>query len=173
MKRVKNRTANVIQSVKLNQKDKYLPGRILALDLGTKTIGLAVSDLARTFAQSLGVIRRKGFEKDLARIGETILQQQAKQIVLGLPLHLSGAESEGSLRSRQFAKMLEEKFDLKVHLVDESLSTARAEEILIEANMSRKKRKKKIDGLAAAIILQSFLNEQMEMERMEEENDGG
>jgi putative Holliday junction resolvase len=152
----------MIKSKVLSSGGDHKPGRVLGLDLGTKTIGLAVSDSGRTFASSLGVIRRRDKRRDLEKLTGVFREQEATEIVLGLPLHLSGEESEGSRRSRRFAAALEKELGIKVHLVDESLSTARAEEILLEANLSRKKRKKVIDGLAAAIILQSFLNEQNE-----------
>lgn len=140
-------------------------GRILGLDLGAKTIGMAVSDAGRSFAQSLGVIRRSGNRRDLERLAALAREHGVAEIVLGLPLHLSGAESEGSRRSRRFAELLEKGLGLKVILVDESLTTREAEEILIEADLSRKKRKKAIDGLAAAFILQYYLNELQEKKR--------
>jgi putative holliday junction resolvase len=139
------------------------PGRILGLDLGTKTIGLALSDPGRTIAGSLGVIRRQGLSRDLARLAEVIAQHQVAAIVLGLPLHLDERESDGSRRSRNFARELERAFGLPVALVDESLSTAEAEDILVAADLSRKKRQRVIDGLAAAIILQAHLNELAEV----------
>ena len=139
------------------------PGqRWLGLDLGRKTIGLAVSDPGGVIATSLGTLERRGMEKDLARLKELVKERGIEEIALGLPLHLSGAESEGSRRSREFAERLKAELGLPVHLIDESLSTARAREIMIEADLSRKKRKRKIDGLAAAIILQSCLDEQAE-----------
>jgi len=142
------------------EKESRLPGRLLGIDLGAKTIGLAVSDPGGTIASSAGVINRKGLEHDMRRIAKMIKEREISGIILGLPLHLSGGESEGSRRSHQFKKILEEKLGLPVILVDESLSTARAEEVLLEADLSRKKRKKVIDGLAAQVILQSYLDEQ-------------
>jgi putative holliday junction resolvase len=135
------------------------PGRMLGLDLGTKTIGLAVSDPSRMIAASCGVIRRQGKKQDLARLAQVIREQEAVELVIGLPIHLDGRESEGCRRSRAFAAALESEFKLPVHFIDESLTTAEAEDILIRADLSRKKRKKVIDGLAAALILQSYLNE--------------
>jgi len=128
-------------------------GRVLGIDLGTRRMGLAVSDPGRRIAQSLGVIQRKGLDRDLEKLGQVIQDQEATEIVLGLPLHLDGRESQGSRRSREFAAILEKELGMKVRLVDESLSTVEAEDILLQADLSRKKRKKVIDGLAAAIIL--------------------
>jgi putative Holliday junction resolvase len=133
--------------------------RIMGLDLGARTIGVAVSDPGRSFASSLGVVRRRGLSSDLEKLAALVREHDPALIVLGLPLHLSGRESEGSRRSREFAKVLHQRLGLEVVLVDESLTTRDAEDVLIEADLSRKKRKKVIDGLAAAFILQSYLNE--------------
>ena len=140
----------------------HLPGRVLGLDLGTKTIGLALSDPGRRIASAFGVIRRQGMERDLDRLAGVIEERAVAEIALGLPLHLSGAESEGSRRSREFAKALTKRFGLPVHLMDESLTTKDAEAVLLAADLSRRKRKKVVDGLAAAFILQSYLNESAE-----------
>jgi len=155
----------VLKSISVETDKNDPPGRLLALDLGTKTIGLAVSDPGRNISSSLRIIQRRDMASDMAELASVIEEYEIKEMVLGLPLHLSGAESEGSERSRKFAKELEAEFGLPVLLVDESLSTARAEEIMVQANVSRKKRKKKIDGLAAAVILQYYLDEQEELNR--------
>lgn len=155
----------MLKSISVETDKNDPPGRLLALDLGTKTIGLAVSDPGRNISSSLRIIQRRDMASDMAELASVIEEYEIKEMVLGLPLHLSGAESEGSERSRKFAKELEAEFGLPVLLVDESLSTARAEEIMVQANVSRKKRKKKIDGLAAAVILQYYLDEQEELNR--------
>ena len=147
--------------------------RIMGLDLGSKTIGVAVSDPGRSFATSLGVIRRRGLSVDLERLAVLVREHDPALIVLGLPLHLSGKESEGSRRSRGFAKVLEQRLGLEVVLVDESLTTRDAEDVLLEADLSRRKRKKVIDGLAAAFILQSYLNELREQPAGPGERHGG
>jgi len=134
-------------------------GRILAIDLGTRRMGLALSDPGRQIGSSLGMIERRGMARDLARLRELVREREVTEIVLGLPLHLSGGESEGSRRSRAFAERLERELGLPVRLRDESLTTVEAEDILIEADLSRRKRKKVIDGMAAALILRSYLNE--------------
>ena len=134
-------------------------GRILAIDLGTRRMGLALSDPGRQIGSSLGMIERRGMARDLARLRELTREREVTEIVLGLPLHLSGGESEGSRRSRAFAERLERELGLPVRLRDESLTTVEAEDILIEADLSRRKRKKVIDGMAAALILRSYLNE--------------
>jgi putative Holliday junction resolvase len=122
-------------------------------------MGLALSDPGRQIGSSLGMIERRGMARDLARLRELTREREVTEIVLGLPLHLSGGESEGSRRSRAFAERLERELGLPVRLRDESLTTVEAEDILIEADLSRRKRKKVIDGMAAALILRSYLNE--------------
>jgi len=157
----------------LNASEKRGRGRALALDLGTKTIGLAVSDPGRRIATSLGVIRRKGIDNDLARIAEIIERRQVAEIIIGLPLHLDGTENQGCKRSREFARIIEARLGIKPVLVDEALTTAEAEQVLIEADLSRKKRKKVVDGLAATFILKFYLDEQAELlARAEKESDG-
>jgi len=140
-------------------------GRVLGVDPGSKTIGLALSDPSRTISSALGVIKSKGAKKDLAELAKTVRENEVVHVVVGLPLHLSGAESEGSRKAREFAAMIEQELGVGVSLVDEALSTSEAEDILIRADLSRKKRKKAVDGLAAAVILKRWLDESEEEDR--------
>lgn len=140
-------------------------GRVLAVDLGEKRIGLALSDPDRTIGSSLGRIDRRGNRQDVAALARLAAEREAVEFVVGLPLHLSGEESQGSRRARAFAEKLREHTGLPVSLIDESLTTAEAEEVLIEADLSRKKRRGVIDGMAAALILRAWLNEEEEKNR--------
>lgn len=137
-------------------------GRILAIDLGEKRIGLALSDPDGLIASPAGRLLRRGGQKDLDALRELAAAHQVSEVVVGLPLHLSGAESPGSKKARAFAARLEAELGLPVRLIDESLTTAEAEEILVEADVSRRKRRQHIDGMAAALILRAYLNERAE-----------
>lgn len=134
--------------------------RYLGLDLGTKTLGVAITDKTGTLANFLKVIRFKSNDYETA-INELLdiinNYQDIQKIALGLPKNMNNTEGFASERSKNFKKMLESKIDIPVYLVDERLSTTEAENILINADMSRLKRKKVIDGVAATIILETFL----------------
>jgi putative holliday junction resolvase len=137
-------------------------GRVLGVDLGEKRIGLSLSDPARTISSSLGHVVRRGNRQDVETLAALVVEHGVAEVVVGLPLHLSGDESPGSRRARAFAEKLSERLSLPVNLIDESLTTAEAEEILVEADVSRRKRRQVIDGMAAALILRAWLNEQEE-----------
>lgn len=133
--------------------------RILGLDLGEKTIGLAVSDPMGWTAQGRGVIRRRAvIEYDLAELARVISEERIEEIVVGLPRNLNGSEGIKAAGSREFGTLLGERFGLPVHYWDERLSTAGAQRALLEADLSRQKRKKVIDQQAAVFILQGFLD---------------
>ncbi len=137
-------------------------GRVMAVDLGSKTIGLALSDPKRIISQSLCTLKRKGLQEDVERVARLAEEHGAAEVVVGLPLHLSGKESEGSARARGFARGLEAELGLPVHLLDESLTTREAEAVMLKADLSRRKRKRAKDGLAAALILRRFLDQEAE-----------
>src|SRR5438045_1787597 len=101
-----------------------LPGRILALDVGSKTIGLAVSDPLGITAQGLETIRRSSKRKDFEQLGKIIRQYDVRELVVGLPLHMSGAAGKQAERMQAFAAELRKKFQLPVHLWDERLTSA-------------------------------------------------
>ncbi len=133
--------------------------RIMGLDLGDKTIGIAVSDPLGWTAQSVEVIRRKESIKDeLKRLRELIEQYQVEMIVLGLPRNMNGTLGERGQKTLKYADVIKDKIGLPVEMWDERLSTVSAERILIDADVSRAKRKKNIDKMAAAIILQGYLD---------------
>lgn len=132
--------------------------RILALDMGEKRIGVALSDAMRMTAQGLEVIARTGNTKDLARIGEIISANEVSELVLGYPKNMNGSIGEKCEAVERFAELLHATFpQLKIHLWDERLSTSEAQKVLISANMRRDKRKQVVDKMAAVIILQGFL----------------
>lgn len=134
--------------------------RVMGIDYGDVRIGIAVSDLMGWTAQGLETIHRKGEEHDLDRIGELIEQYDVNKIVLGFPKNMNNTIGPRGELSQQFAAILQEKFGLPVLLWDERLSTMAAERMLVSADVSRKKRKQVVDKMAAAIILQNYLDSQ-------------
>jgi putative Holliday junction resolvase len=132
-------------------------GRILALDLGSRTIGLAVSDPMGITAQGLDTIRRQNRRADMAALQRVIASYGVVELVLGLPLRMSGAEGRQSERAREFAALLEKHLGLPVHLWDERLSSVEANRLLRETEMSIRKRAAVVDRLAAVLILQNWL----------------
>ena len=134
--------------------------RYIGLDLGTKTLGIATSDLTGTIASSLTTLR---FEENnpsmiLNDLRKIIEDYKAEVLVLGLPKNMNNSLGEAAQRSLDFKKILEDEFNIKVELQDERLSSVTANNILISADISRNKRKKKVDQLAATIILQNYLD---------------
>ena len=132
--------------------------RILGIDYGSKRIGLSVCDELGFTAQGLTTITRKNKKKDMEEISSFVEKYNVEKIVIGFPVRLDGTEGIQCEKVNRFAGILEKMFSIPVIKWDESLSTKEAETILIEANMSRKKRKKVIDKLAATIILQGYLD---------------
>lgn len=130
----------------------------MGLDLGTKTIGVAVSDESRITAQPIGVIRRVSFEKDLIALKELVEKYQVTEIVLGLPVNMNGTMGEKSLSAMRFRDRLAERTGLPIGVWDERLSTAAVNRVLIDGDMSRAKRKGVVDKLAASYILQGYLD---------------
>ncbi|MEG1501014.1 MAG: Holliday junction resolvase RuvX [Clostridiales bacterium] len=132
--------------------------RLLGLDVGTKTIGVAISDPLGWIAQGLDTVRRKNMALDLEFLMKIIQEKAVDAIVVGLPLHMDGNEGESSLRARELAEALAEKSGKKIIYRDERLSTVAAEKILLQGDVSRQKRKKVIDKMAAVYILQGYLD---------------
>lgn len=137
--------------------------KYLGLDVGDKTIGIAVSDDLMLTAQGVLTLERVGIRKDAGKVIEMAKGYGCTGIVVGLPLMLSGKDSIQTEKVREFAKMLENKLrstaeNIEVVLHDERFSTKIAEDILISADVSRKKRKEVIDKQAAIIILQSYMD---------------
>ncbi|TCS79700.1 Holliday junction resolvase RuvX [Pectinatus cerevisiiphilus] len=133
--------------------------RIIGLDVGDKTIGIAVSDALMFTAQGIETIRRESWENDLRRLQELIAEYEIERIVVGLPRNMNGTEGERCDIVREFAKHLKESVtDKEIVFWDERLSTVAAERYLIAADVSRAKRRKVIDKMAAVFILQGYLD---------------
>ncbi|ARO56948.1 MAG: Holliday junction resolvase RuvX [Methylorubrum extorquens] len=132
--------------------------RLIGLDLGTKTIGIALSDVGRQIASPLETIRRVKFTPDVARIVTLCATHAVGGLVIGLPLNMDGSEGPRAQSSRSFARNLKPLLPLPVLFFDERLSTAAVTRTLIEADASRARRGELVDKLAAAYILQSCLD---------------
>ncbi len=133
--------------------------RYLGLDLGTKTLGVAITDTTGLIARPLKVIHfpKEDYETALRELQNILDEYDISKIALGLPKNMDGTEGFASERSLKFKKMIESITDIPVTLVDERLTTVLAENILLEADVSRKKRKSVIDGVAAVLILETLL----------------
>jgi len=132
--------------------------RILALDVGSKTIGLAVSDPLGITAQGLETLRRKNKRTDFDALARVLEKYEVSEVVVGYPLRMSGAAGPQADRMAEFAEQLRERFQLPVHLWDERLTSAEANRVLRETAMSIRRRGQVVDRLAAVLILQSFLD---------------
>jgi putative Holliday junction resolvase len=132
--------------------------RILGLDMGAKRIGLAVSDPLGITAQGLEVWVRRGREADLAHILKVAREYHVQQIVVGLPRHMDGRLGAAAPEIQEFADALGQALRGEVIFWDERLTTAAAERLLIQADVSRKRRRQVVDQLAAVLILQSYLD---------------
>ncbi|MDE3099055.1 MAG: Holliday junction resolvase RuvX [Verrucomicrobiota bacterium] len=133
--------------------------RILALDYGSKRIGVAVSDETGTIAQPLESVPAAPFADFLARLKVLIAEKEADLILIGLPRNMDGSHGPAARRAEAFAAALKTAVPTPVRLRDERLTTLQASRALIEGNVRRAKRKMKIDKMAAAILLQSYLDE--------------
>ncbi len=131
--------------------------RILALDPGTKRIGVALSDELGWTAQPLETYERRSVAADVAHIQQLVDRHQVKRIVMGFPVRLDGTLGPAALQVQEFIGQLEQIVTIPIVTWDERMTTKAAEEILIQANMSRRKRKGTVDRVAAAILLQSYL----------------
>ncbi|MQS76544.1 Holliday junction resolvase RuvX [Companilactobacillus halodurans] len=135
--------------------------RLLGLDVGSRTVGVACSDLLGWTAQGVEIIRINEDKEEfgLDRLGEIIEAKKATGVVLGLPKNMNNTEGPRVEKSREYGKMVEDRFHLPIDFIDERLTTVQAERMLIdEADVSRKKRKKVIDKIAAEMILQNYLD---------------
>jgi putative Holliday junction resolvase len=134
--------------------------KILGLDLGKKTLGIALSDSLGLIAQGIEtfVFKENNYNQALARVKDITEKEKVEEIVLGYPKNMNGSIGERGKISETFAKKIENDLQIKVILWDERLTTMEAEKILISANISRQKRKQIIDKMAAVVILQSYLN---------------
>lgn len=143
------------------------PGRALfGLDLGTKTLGVAASDLRRSVASPVETIRRTKFTADADALLALVAERQVAGLVLGLPRNMDGSEGPRCQSTRAFARNLAKKTDLPITFWDERLSTVAVERTLLEADQSRKRRAEVIDKMAAAFILQGVLDRLAHLERV-------
>ncbi|MBR3162045.1 MAG: Holliday junction resolvase RuvX [Bacilli bacterium] len=134
--------------------------RYLGLDLGSKTLGVSISDYTGTIANVLTTLRfdNEDYNSLLKPLGKIIEENSVEKIVLGYPKNMNNTLGERAIITLDFKKKLEDEFDIDVIMEDERLTSVISNNVLIEANMSRKKRKKKVDGIAAVVILQNYLD---------------
>ena len=134
--------------------------RILGLDLGTRTLGLALSDLTETIASFYGTLRfdEGDFNSAIEKLNDIVSKENFSLFVLGLPKNMNNSLGDAADRSLKFREMLEKRFNIEVIMQDERLTTVEATSYLLESDMSRKKRKSKVDGLSAVLILQTYLD---------------
>lgn len=135
-----------------------IKGRILALDLGEKRIGVAISDATRTIAQPLDVFQRTSRQADFATIGRFVQEQQANMLLVGLPLLLNGTIGEKAAWVQDYAADLQKTLDMPLELWDESFTTVQAEASLKARGRKRHKIREHVDAVAASFILQSYLD---------------
>ncbi|MBK5244697.1 MAG: Holliday junction resolvase RuvX [Eubacteriaceae bacterium] len=132
--------------------------RILGIDVGDKRIGIAVTDPLQITAQGVMTYRRKTRDDDLEAFREIIKKYELKKIVAGLPLNMDGTESAQTRKTKNFCQFIKKRLNVEIIYIDERLTSSWSEKILIEGNVSRKKRKEYIDTLAAQMILQSYMD---------------
>jgi putative holliday junction resolvase len=132
--------------------------RVLGLDVGTRRIGLAISDPLGVTAQGLNTLHRKNKRSDLDQLEKVIREYQVRELVVGYPLRMSGNEGVQAEKMQRFAEELRHRFRLPVHLWDERLTSAQANRVLRETEMSIKRRGEVVDRLAAVLILQSWMD---------------
>ncbi len=146
--------------------------RIMGLDFGSKTVGVAVSDSLLLTAQGLEIIRRKDENKlrqTLARIEEIIVEYEVEEIVLGLPKNMNATEGVRVELTQEFREKLERRTGLPVHMWDERLTTVAADKAMMEAGIRRENRKDYVDMIAATFILQGFLDRRSMQKELENE----
>ena len=145
--------------------------RYLGLDLGSKTIGVALSDTTMTIASIYKTIyfNNEDYYSTIYEIEKIVRENDVKKIILGFPKNMNNTLGERAMVTTEYQKKLEESLNIPVILFDERLTSVISNSVLIDADMSRKKRKKKVDGLAAQIILQDYLNKERN-ERNEQRN---
>lgn len=134
--------------------------RYIGLDLGTKTLGIAVSDLTGMIATGVTTLRfeENNPEECINELSAIINEYKVNAIVVGLPKNMNNTLGKAAERTKEFVKILNEKYDLPVYEQDERLSSVTANNVLLQADVSRKKRKSKVDTIAATIILQNYLD---------------
>ena len=141
-----------------NQENKHAGrGRVVGIDFGTVRIGIAISDPGRTIASPYENYTRRGNKQDAKRFRLLAEEERVSLFVVGLPVHLDGRESQKSLEARDFGRWLGETTGVPVEFYDERFTTAEAENALLAAEMTKKRRKKRLDMLAAQIMLATYL----------------
>lgn len=133
-------------------------GRILALDLGKKRIGLAISDELGVTAQGLETLQRTNIREDFDRLAQIITERGVSLLLVGNPIHMSGHEGRGSEAAREFGRRLSERTGVPVEFRDERLTTVEAQRVLKEGGASLRKRISSVDRIAAVILLESYLD---------------
>lgn len=133
--------------------------KAMGIDFGLARIGIALSDDTKFLASPFETYKRKGEEADVQHLIEIIKTKNVDEIVCGLPMNMAGVEQEIAAKTRQFMQKIQEQTELEINFVDERLSSLMAEEILKETEKDWKKRKEKLDAVAASIILQDYLDE--------------
>jgi|SRR5271154_2508425 len=133
-------------------------GRILALDLGKRRIGLALSDPLGLTAQGLETLERTRIREDLGRLGELAIKNEVMLILIGNPLHMSGREGRQTEHAREFGARLQASTGLPIEYWDERLTTVEAQRVLRQSGISIEKRARAVDRLAAVILLESYLD---------------
>lgn len=132
--------------------------RVLAIDHGSKRIGIAISDAMRMIAQPLEFIPSEPFDRFLQRLKQIIHEKEVSLVLVGIPRNMDGSYGPAAQKVQEFVSTLMQSIDLPIKTWDERLTTVQANRLLIEADMRRGKRKQKVDQTAAAILLQSFLD---------------
>ncbi|HUO25230.1 MAG TPA: Holliday junction resolvase RuvX [Candidatus Aquilonibacter sp.] len=140
---------------------QILPGRVLGLDVGTRRIGMAVSDPLGLTAQGIETLQRRNRKTDFDYLAKVIGQCEVKEIVVGLPLRMSGEEGTQAEKIQSFAAELRKRFGLPVHLWDERLTSVEANRLLRETDLSIEKRGKAVDRMAAVLILQGWMDSRL------------
>lgn len=135
--------------------------RALAIDHGTKRMGIALSDETGTIAQPLEFIEAEPFTNFLVRLKQLLLEKQVDQIVVGMPRNMDGSYGPAALKVQEFVAVLKETIAVPIRTWDERLTSAQANRMLIQAEVRRDKRKQRVDAAAAAILLQSYLDSRM------------
>ncbi|MBN2474540.1 MAG: Holliday junction resolvase RuvX [Pirellulales bacterium] len=136
------------------------PGRVAGIDYGTVRVGIALSDPERKLASPYENYTRRGLQQDARRFRQLVADEDVAQFVVGLPIHLDGRESEKSTEARRFGRWLAEETGVPVEYFDERFTSSEAEQFLLGADMTRKRRKRRRDMLAAQIMLSAYLESQ-------------
>jgi len=140
-----------------NDNCQSAPGRIAGIDFGTVRIGIALSDPGRSIASPYENYVRRTEQLDAQRLRRLVVEEDVTLFVVGLPLHLDGGESQKSLEARRFGRWLADATGVPVEFFDERFTSVEAEQLLLEAQMTSKRRKKRTDMLAAQIMLSAYL----------------